>query len=829
MSDEELFGDIPHPADAPSAESDQAEPTGPFGAESEIVSHGPSPFVQGLNPDQLDAVVHQSGPLLVVAGAGSGKTRVLTHRIAHLIHVGVHPSKILAITFTNKAAAEMRERVAALVGPVVKTMWVSTFHSACVRILRANADALGYPRQFSIYDSADTNRLTGYVIRDQGLDSKRFTPRGVHGIISNWKNELVSPAEAAGGAENIFDRKHAEVYAEYQARLLKAGAMDFDDLLTKTVELFKNHGDVLEHYRERFAHILVDEYQDTNNAQNQMVLMLAGGHNNVCVVGDTDQSVYRFRGADFRNILQFEEAFPDVTTVVLDQNYRSTQTILDAANAVIENNTERRPKSLWTDSGSGERIQRYHAEDEGDEANWVAGTAKQLQRDADANFRDIAVLYRTNAQSRVIEEAFMRQGVPYKVVGGTRFYDRREVKDAMAYLRAVVNPADEVSLKRILNVPKRGIGDTSVAKLDAFAAAEGIGFADALRRCDEAGVSGPALRGIGKFVELVDGMIGMVDDDQYGPADILQLALDGSGYLAELEAEDSVEAHTRLENMGELIGSAREFTVISEFMEQVALVADTDDLPEGEVEDMVILMTLHSAKGLEFPVVFLAGVEEGIFPHIRSLTEPIEMEEERRLAYVGITRAMNRLYMSHAWSRQLFGSTQYNPPSRFFDEIPEGLIEASGNVSGRSSYGRQSYRSSYGGGSGSGRPDREGRGSDSSSTPSPYRRAADEEMPGRDINADVNDDVQDAKQAQDAHRDRVVEAAMQFAKKHAPEPSNSQELGLHIGDGVEHPSFGAGVIIDISGVGEKAEATINFTGTGTKHLSLAWAPLKKIE
>jgi len=327
MSDEELFGDIPHPVDAPSAESDQAEPTGPFGAESEIVSHGLSPFAQGLNPDQLDAVVHQSGPLLVVAGAGSGKTRVLTHRIAHLIHVGVHPSKILAITFTNKAAAEMRERVAVLVGPVVKTMWVSTFHSACVRILRANADALGYPRQFSIYDSADTNRLTGYVIRDQGLDSKRFTPRGVHGIISNWKNELVSPAEAAGGAENIFDRKHAEVYAEYQARLLKAGAMDFDDLLTKTVELFKNHGDVLEHYRERFAHILVDEYQDTNNAQNQMVLMLAGGHNNVCVVGDTDQSVYRFRGADFRNILQFEEAFPDVTTVVLDQNYRSTQTI----------------------------------------------------------------------------------------------------------------------------------------------------------------------------------------------------------------------------------------------------------------------------------------------------------------------------------------------------------------------------------------------------------------------------------------------------------------------------------------------------------------------
>jgi DNA helicase II / ATP-dependent DNA helicase PcrA len=816
MSDEELFADIPHPAESPGADI-AATDSVVDSVQSKRRSTGLSPFAQGLNPDQLDAVVHDEGPLLVVAGAGSGKTRVLTHRIAHLIHEGVHPSKILAITFTNKAAAEMRERVAELVGPVVKTMWVSTFHSACVRILRANADVLGYPRQFSIYDSADANRLTGYVIRDLGLDTKRFTPRGVHQIISNWKNELVAPAEAAAAAENIFDRKHAEVYGEYQARLLKAGAMDFDDLLTKTVELFRNHGEVLEHYRDRFAHILVDEYQDTNNAQNQMVLMLARGHNNVCVVGDTDQSVYRFRGADFRNILQFEEAFPDVTTVVLDQNYRSTQTILDAANAIIENNTERRPKNLWTDSGSGEKIIRYHGEDEGDEANWVAGNAKQLQGDAEANFREMAVLYRTNAQSRVIEEAFMRQGVPYKVVGGTRFYDRREVKDAMAYLRAVVNPADEVSLKRVLNVPKRGVGD-------AFAASEGIGFAEALRRNDEAGVTGPAVRGIASFVELLDGMSGMALDDQYGPADLLQLALDGSGYLGELEASDSIEDHTRLENLGELIGSAREFTVIAEFMEQVALVADTDDLPEGEVEDLVILMTLHSAKGLEFPVVFIVGVEEGIFPHIRSLNEPVEMEEERRLAYVGITRAMQRLYMSHAWSRQLFGSTQYNPPSRFFDEIPAELIESTGNVSGRSSYGRQSYRSSYGSDYSNSKKDQ---GSDDSSyQPTAYRRAhADDELPGRDINADVQSD---AKEQQDAHRDRVVEAALQFAKKHMPEPSNSQELGLRIGDGVVHPSFGDGVIIDVKGEGEKAEATINFSGVGTKHLSLAWAPLKKI-
>jgi DNA helicase II / ATP-dependent DNA helicase PcrA len=797
MTDDELFADdIPHPADGASPDA--------FG------DRGPSPFAEGLNPDQLDAVAHESGPLLVIAGAGSGKTRVLTHRVAHLVHNGVHPSKILAITFTNKAAAEMRERVGALVGPVVKTMWVSTFHSACVRILRANADALGYPRQFSIYDAADSNRLTSYVIRDLGLDAKRFTPRGVHAIISLWKNELVDPDEAHRRAQNIFDRKHADVYAEYQARLLKAGAMDFDDLLTNTVKLFREHGDVLEHYRQRFEHILVDEYQDTNQAQNELVLLLADGHRNVCVVGDSDQGVYGWRGADLRNILEFEEAFPDVTTVILDQNYRSTQTILDAANAVIGNNVERKPKSLWTDSGAGERIVRYHAEDEGDEATWVAGAARQLHADDATNFREMAVLYRTNAQSRVVEEAFMRLGVPYKVVGGTRFYDRREVKDAMAYLRAVINPADEVSVKRVLNVPKRGIGDASVAKLDAFAAAEGIAFTDALRRADEAGITGPAVRGIASFVELLDTMAAVVADPDQGPGDVLQAALDGSGYLAELEAEDTVEAHTRIENLGELVGSAREFTVMDEFLEQVALVADTDDLPDGEVDDQVVLMTLHSAKGLEFPVVFLVGCEEGIFPHIRALTEPAQMEEERRLAYVGITRAMRRLYMSHAWSRQLFGSTQYNPPSRFFDEIPESLIESTGNITGRSTYGRQSYRrrdADYG-------------------APPAYRRSGG--SGSADAGRDINADILDAKADQEAHRDRVVEAAIRSASKPVPTPSNSQELGLRVGDDVEHPAFGAGVIIDISGIGEKAEATINFPGTGTKHLALAWAPLKKL-
>ena len=790
MSDPQLFGapvepdDIPHPAET---------------ADAATAARGPSPFREGLNPDQLDAVVHEGGPLLVVAGAGSGKTRVLTHRIANLVHEGVPPSKILAITFTNKAAAEMRERLVDLVGPAVRAMWVSTFHSACVRILRANGDALGYPRQFSIYDAADANRLTGYVIRDLALDPKRFAPRAVHGRISLWKNELVLPEQATAEAGNIFERKHAEIYTEYQARLLKAGAMDFDDLLVNAVRLLREHGDVLEHYRQRFAHICVDEYQDTNKAQNELVLMLAGGHGNVCVVGDTDQSVYAFRGADFRNILEFEDAFPDVTTIVLDQNYRSTQTILDAANAVIDHNEERKPKSLWTDGDKGDRIVRYFADDEGDEATFVASTARQLQRDDAINFREMAVLYRTNAQSRVIEEAFMRVGVPYKVVGGTRFYDRREVKDAMAYLRAVVNPADEVSIKRVLNVPKRGVGDASVAKLDTFAAANGLAFADSLRRADEAGVTGPAVRGIASFVELLDTLSTVAADPDQGPGDVLQGALDGSGYLAELEAEDTVESHGRVENLGELVGSAREFTVIDEFLEQVSLVADTDELPDGEVDDEVVLMTLHSAKGLEFPVVFLIGVEEGVFPHIRALTEPAEMEEERRLAYVGITRAMQRLYMSHAWSRQLFGSTQYNPPSRFFDEIPADLIDTLGNESGRTSYGRQSYRSRDG-------------------DPPPYRRGS---VGSRDINADLQ------RERESAHRERVVDAALRAGTKNTPQPANSQELGLRVGDDVEHPAFGEGVIIDITGEGDKAEATVNFAGVGSKHLALAWAPLKK--
>ena len=742
-----------------------------------------------LNPDQLDAVVHRGGPLLVVAGAGSGKTRVLTHRIAHMIDEGVPPSAILAITFTNKAADEMRHRLTGLVGPMVKAMWVCTFHSACVRILRAHGDALGYPRNFSIYDQSDAHRLTGYVIRDLGLDSKRFPPRAAHGQISLWKNELISPEMAMDRAGNIFERKHAEIFAEYQARLAKAGAMDFDDLLVNVVRLFRKHPDVLHHYQQRFRHVLIDEYQDTNMAQNEIALALAAEHLNITIVGDENQSVYRFRGADLRNITQFEDAFDSVTTIVLDQNYRSTQIILDAANAVIANNPARQEKRLWSELGGGEKIVRYHAEDEGDEATWVVRTARQIHDDDHLTWRDIAVFYRTNAQSRIVEDALMRFGVPYKVVGGTRFYDRKEIKDAMAYLRAVANPLDEVSVKRVLNTPKRGIGDTSVAKLDAFALAEGVPFVEAMRRADEAGLAGGAARGVESFVALMDEMTAKVAAEE-PPGDLLQAVLDGSGYLAELEAAGTVESAGRVENLGELVGSAREFIRLDEFLEQIALVADTDELDD---DNKMVLMTLHSAKGLEFPIVFLMGMEEGVFPHSRALTEPVELEEERRLAYVGITRAQQRLHLSHAWSRQLFGTTSYNPPSRFIDEIPAQLITTQG---GGQPGARQSYRQRSTWGSGN-VPD--------------YRR--------REQRAERTDE----------HRERVVDAALAAGRRNAaPSPSNSQDLGLRIGDDVEHPSFGEGVIVEIVGAGDKAEATIRFRDVGTKHLSLAWAPLKKL-
>ena len=736
----------------------------------------PPELLENLNPVQREAVTHPGGPLLIVAGAGSGKTRVLTSRVAWLIRdQNVSPFEILAITFTNKAADEMKGRVAALVGPVARKMWVSTFHSACVRILRRDGHNLGYSSSFTIYDQADAERLTGYVIRDENLDSKRFPPRSVHATISAAKNDLVSVDEYAERARGPFEKRIANVYREYQRRLVDANAMDFDDLLVRSVQLFRAHPQVLGYYQNRFRHVLVDEYQDTNRAQNELVVQLARAHRNICVVGDSDQSVYRFRGADIRNILDFEEKFPDATVIVLEQNYRSTSTILDAANAVIANNAMRRPKALWTEQVGGELIRRYFAEDEHEESNWVCREMQRLHEHENQRWGDMAVFYRTNAMSRVLEEQLVRLKIPYRVVGGTRFYDRREVKDALAYLRAVVNPNDEVSVKRIINVPKRGVGDTSVARLDAWATKQARPFIDALAKAEEAGVGGRALAGVTKLVGLLDELRALGGS----PSDMLEAVLDRTGYVAELRADGGVEANGRLENLAELVGVAREYEQgaidegreisVANFLETVSLVADADQIPDDG--SSVVLMTLHTAKGLEFPDVFLIGLEDGVFPHLRSLGEPDELEEERRLCYVGITRARERLYLSHAWSRSLFGSTQYNPPSRFLKEIPEQLTEL---VEGSRNRGRTSKSGSWG-------------------------------------------------------RDRIVENALSRppAATRPVRSTGAERLGIKVGDDVVHGKFGEGVVLEIIGAGDSAEVIIRFPSVGEKRLLLSWSPLKK--
>ena len=749
-----------------------------------------SDLLAGLNPVQREAVTAPPEvPLLVVAGAGSGKTRVLTHRVAWLIgDQRVPPFALLAITFTNKAAGEMKERVGALVGPVAHRMWVSTFHSACARILRREASHLGIRSSFSIYDQSDSVRLVDYVRRDLNLDPKRFPSRRLASQISALKNELVSADQALDRAAGPAERRVAEVYREYQRRLLEGSAADFDDLLLLAVRLFREHPDVLDQWRKRFRQVLVDEFQDTNGAQWELVRLLTEEHRSVMVVGDQDQSVYRFRGADFRNLMRFEEAFPDATVIVLEQNYRSTQRILDAANAVILNNAARRPKHLWTEQVGGELITRYHAQDEHDEAAYLAHEIARLTDSEGYSFSDIAVFYRTNAQSRVIEETLVRAGHPYRVVGGVRFYDRREVKDTLAYLRALVNPDDEVSWRRIVNVPKRGVGDTSVGKVSAYAQEHGMTFRDALHHADAAGVSGKALGGIRDLLDIlaeVEGAAGV------GVAPVVQAVLEDTGYLAELEAERSIEAEARLENLQELVGVCREFDDALEagdvaglagiasgsadseaaavpegldrvqaFLEAVSLVTDLDDI-EGE-KRAITLMTLHSAKGLEFPVVFLTGLEDGVFPHMRSLGDPDELEEERRLCYVGITRARERLYLCHAWSRMLFGRTDFYPPSRFLSEIPEELVEVLGE------------ERSVGGGRG-------------------------------------------------AHREAVVSAALASNAGRA-----ARVPGLRVGDDVGHDTFGEGVVLDVIGEGEKAEAVIRFRDAGEKRLLLAWAPLQKL-
>jgi DNA helicase-2/ATP-dependent DNA helicase PcrA len=686
LSDEDLFAP-PVPPHLPPDDTDEA-PAGVQAAaqgqwrelRTPLVLPEPDALLEDLTGPQRQAVAHRGGPLLVVAGAGSGKTRVLTRRIAHLLATGdAVPWGVLAITFTNKAADEMRRRVVELVGPRAEKMWVSTFHSACLRMLRSHAHRLGYGRSFTVYDETDSRRLFELLVGEAGLDSRRLPPRQVEALVSAAKSELLSPAGFAQRAREEGDHlAHvvAEIYDAYQRRLKAANAMDFDDLLGKAVELLRTCDDVRRGYQERFAHVLVDEYQDTNLAQNELVLLLGQEHGNVTVVGDSDQSVYRWRGADIRNILQFEEAFGRGTTVLLEQNFRSTQTVLDAANAVIAHNLSRRPKRLFTDGERGGPLRRYRAEDERDEALWVTAEIHRLLA-AGVPAAEVAVFYRTNAQSRAVEDALVFAGLPYRVVGGARFYDRREVKDLLAYLRVLANPADEISARRIVNVPRRGLGATSVARLGAHAARRGMPFAAAVDHGAEAGLTGKGLRGAADLSRLLAEL--RAEADRLAPGELVRTVAAATGYLDELEAERTPEADARIENIAELAGVADEFEDLAELLETVALVADADELEPGAPR--VSLMTLHTAKGLEYDAVFLIGLEEGVFPHARTLADPAELEEERRLCYVGITRARRHLAVSHAWARTLWGQRTHGVPSRFLSEIPAELVEDVGLVS----------------------------------------------------------------------------------------------------------------------------------------------------
>ena len=656
-------------------------------------------LLEGLNPEQESAVTHQGGPLLVVAGAGSGKTRVLTRRIAYLLATRkVEPFEILAITFTNKAAGEMKERVAALVGKRAKAIWVSTFHSACVRILRQEGTRLGFSSSYSIYDQADSVRLVTLVMRDLNLDQKRYNPRAVAALISNAKNELLGPADYRNATTNHFEEIVAEVYAIYQQRLTSANALDFDDLIMKTVEVLQKFPDARARYRTRFKHILVDEYQDTNHAQYILIRELVGTDRDgipaaeLCVVGDADQSIYGFRGATIRNILQFEEDYPDATTILLEQNYRSTQNILSAANSVISKNESRKEKNLWSDSGSGPKLSGFVAENEHHEAEFVRDELFKLSKEGTSKFGETAIFYRTNAQSRVFEEVFMRSAVPYKVVGGVRFYERKEIKDLLAYLRVLVNPNDEVSLRRIINTPKRGIGDRALDAIDDVAKRDSISFWSALATSNSTELSPRANASIQAFVSMLVALQVLVEANR-PPSTIAAAILEQSGLLEELRASHDPQDEVRVENLEELVAVIEEYEerAISEgetptlgtFLEEVSLVADADEIPEGDDHGGVVtLMTLHTAKGLEFPTVFLTGMEEGVFPHSRTLGEKNELEEERRLAYVGLTRARERLYLSRAEYRSAWGAPNYNPPSRFLEEIPENLIEWNKSASG---------------------------------------------------------------------------------------------------------------------------------------------------
>ncbi len=734
----------------------------------------PSSLLEGLTEPQRHAVVHRGGPLLVIAGAGSGKTRVLTRRIAHILATGdARPWEIMAITFTNKAADEMRRRVVDLVGDDARQMWVSTFHSACLRMLRAHAEVLGYQRGFTIYDAGEAESAVERIMKELNLDTKRLSPRSVAAAISAAKNEMLSPAsyEATGG-DDPHHRRIAQIYALYAERLRLANAMDFDDLLLNAVAMLQKDPEVLRSYQNRFKYLLVDEFQDTNGVQNQLVIMLAEQHRNLCVVGDSDQSIYRFRAADVRNILQFEQRFPDAEVILLEQNFRSTQTILDAANAVIAKNASRHAKNLFTDDVQGEKIRLYRAGDEYDEGRWVASELRRLRTQSSLDWNQMAVFYRTNAQSRVLEEEMLRASIPYRVISGMRFYDRKEIKSALAYARLIVNPRDEASARRVINEPKRGIGASAQAKLGIYAAQNGLSFAEATHYASAAGLTGRALQGTEKFSFMLDQLRAMAND--LSPREMIGAIVAESGLGAALRAENTDEAFSRLENLGELASAAAQYDTLLDFVERMALVADSDQLDGGA--GAVSLMTLHVAKGLEFPAVVITGLEETIFPHSRALSDDAELEEERRLCYVGVTRAMRHLVLTHAWTRTVWGRPTNQIPSRFLQEIPPELIN---DLSSTQTTRRSSFAGDGDGFVGRGSEFTEGRAFGTGSAP-PVRS------------------------------------------------TGAERLGLKVGDLVVHDRYGPGVVTSVDGTGSHARASVNFEEHGTKQLVLAMTPLQRV-
>ena len=736
-------------------------------------------LLEGLNDRQREAVQHIDGPLLIMAGAGSGKTRVLTHRIAYLLdEKDVAPRNVLAITFTNKAAREMKERVSALVGPEADYMWVSTFHSMCVRILRRDIDKIGYDRNFTIYDSGDQLTLIRNILKERNIDPKQYQPRTVIGTISSAKNKMQSPNDFQKEANNLYQTMVADIYHDYQNTLRKNNALDFDDLIMQTIHLFDRVPDVLEYYQRRFQYIHVDEYQDTNFAQYDLVKKLAAKYQNLCVVGDSDQSIYRWRGADIKNILSFEKDYPEAKVVFLEQNYRSTKSILDAANAVIKNNPDHQEKKLWTEEDGGAKIKYYHAQTERHESLYVANEIEKHIEDDLFDYRDIAILYRTNAQSRVLEETFVKANIPYQMIGGTKFYDRKEIKDLLAYLRLIANPDDDISFARVVNEPKRGIGATTLERLQRYAAEQDISMYTAIQEVDFIGLSTRATKSLADFAKMVNNWI--QQQEFLTATDMVEEVLEHSGYQAMLDNDRTIEGQTRRENIEEFKSVTQNFEKTSEdqtlitFLTDLALVSDIDSMDDDPFADnKLTMMTLHSAKGLEFPVVFLVGMEEGVFPHSRSMTDDEEMAEERRLAYVGITRAEVVLHITHAETRTLYGRTNWNPMSRFIREIPEELVEGF---------------------------------------------SEEEKQPAFSV----------PEQKQFFRPNKVTQ--MKQAPKRAARKitTGSEKEDWSVGDKAEHKKWGTGTIVRVGGKGEELELDVAFPApTGIKRLLAKFAPITK--